>query len=130
MGKSVEYDPRQARGYTRRKLRKRLAAMRLPCALCGLPIDYELSTYVDPKDGKTKPHPMRFEVDEIVPIARGGDPFDWSNLQPAHRICNQKRGKMTMAQWNRKKSERKIASEAARTRCEAADDEIRPSRQW
>ena len=72
--------------------------MRLPCAICGKPIDYELTTWTDPKDGKVKPHPMRFEVDEIIPVALGGSPFEWSNLQPAHRKCNQSKGKLTMAQ--------------------------------
>jgi 5-methylcytosine-specific restriction endonuclease McrA len=39
---------------------------------------------------------MSFEVDEIVPVSRGGNPLDFDNTQPAHRICNQKKGnKMT-----------------------------------
>lgn len=123
-------NPRRANGSRRTKLMARLKAMRLPCALCGKPIDYELTTWRDPKDGKLKPHPMRFEVDEIIPVSRGGDPLEWSNLQPSHRICNQKRGNMTMAQWRAKQRQRETASEAARTRCEAAASEIRTSRQW
>ena len=35
---------------------------------------------------------MSFEADEIVPIAQGGSPLEWENLQPAHRICNQRKG--------------------------------------
>lgn len=35
---------------------------------------------------------MSFEVDEIVPVSRGGSPIDQANVQPAHRICNQKKG--------------------------------------
>lgn len=35
---------------------------------------------------------MSFEVDEIVPVSLGGSPFDRSNVQPAHRICNQRKG--------------------------------------
>lgn len=35
---------------------------------------------------------MSFEVDEIVPVSKGGDPLDFSNTAPAHRICNQRRG--------------------------------------
>ena len=35
---------------------------------------------------------MSFEVDEVVPVSRGGDPLDFSNTQPAHRICNQRKG--------------------------------------
>lgn len=44
------------RSYKRDQLRLRFKAMGLPCAICGLPIDYSLTTYVDPKDGKVKPH--------------------------------------------------------------------------
>lgn len=86
------------RSYKRDQLRLRFKAMGLPCAICGLPIDYSLTTYVDPKDGKVKPHPMRFELDEIVPVSRL-DPSqrksaacDVSNVQPVHRICNQRKG--------------------------------------
>lgn len=39
-----------------------------------------------------KPDPMRGEVDEIIPVTRGGSPFDRSNCHLAHRICNQRRG--------------------------------------
>jgi hypothetical protein len=35
---------------------------------------------------------MSFEVDEKVPVSRGGDPLDFDNTQPSHRICNQKKG--------------------------------------
>jgi hypothetical protein len=35
---------------------------------------------------------MSFEVDEIVPVSKGGDPLDFANTQPAHRICNQRKG--------------------------------------
>ena len=66
--------------------------MGLPCHLCGKPIDYSLTTWVDPKDGREKRHPLSFELDEIVPISKGGSHLDMENVAPAHRICNQKRG--------------------------------------
>ena len=69
-------------GSRRRALRARLRAMRLPCAICGAPIDYDLPPG----------HPLAFECDEVVPVALGGSELDWSNLQPAHRICNQRKG--------------------------------------
>ena len=69
-------------GSRRRKLRARLKAMRLPCAICGGPIDYDLPAG----------DPMSFEVDEIVPVSLGGSELDWTNLQPAHRVCNQRKG--------------------------------------
>lgn len=73
---------RYANGNARRKVRAWLKAQALPCAICGRPIDYSLPAG----------DPMSFEVDEIVPVSRGGSPIDRANVQPAHRICNQRRG--------------------------------------
>lgn len=53
-------------GDRRRKLRARLRALGLPCALCGQPIDYSLPAG----------DPMSFEVDEIIPVSLGGDELD------------------------------------------------------
>ena len=75
-------DSRYANGNERRKLRARLKAQGLPCAICGRPIDYSLPAG----------DPMSFEMDEIVPVSRGGSPIDPGNVQPAHRICNQRKG--------------------------------------
>lgn len=75
-------NPRSANGHRRRQLRKRLASLGNPCALCGKPIDY----------GLPPGHPMSFEVDEIVPVSLGGDPLDFGNVQAAHRICNERKG--------------------------------------
>ena len=75
-------NPRYANGAARRKLRAWLKAQGLPCHLCGGAIDYSLPAG----------HPMSFEVDEIVPVSRGGDPLDRANVAPAHRICNERRG--------------------------------------
>ena len=36
--------------------------------------------------------PWSFEVDELLPVSRGGSPLDYSNVDAAHRICNQRRG--------------------------------------
>ena len=73
---------RYANGNARRKVRAWLKAQGRPCALCGRPIDY----------GLPAGHPLSFEVDEIVPVSRGGSPIDPANVQPAHRICNQRKG--------------------------------------
>lgn len=89
-------NPRRANGSRRTALRNRVKAMGLPCHLCGQPIDYSLTTYVDPKDGRTKRHPLSFELDELVPVSKGGSPFDIDNVAPAHRICNQRRGNKTL----------------------------------
>lgn len=34
---------------------------------------------------------MSYELDEIVPISLGGDALSRDNVQPAHRICNQRK---------------------------------------
>ena len=91
-------NPRRANGAKRTALRNRVKAMGLPCHICGRPIDYSLTTYVDPKDGRTKRHPLSYELDEIVPVSKGGSPFDFDNVAPAHRICNQRRGNKNLHQ--------------------------------
>ena len=87
-------NPRYAGNYkARESARARLLAMAPPtCPLCGRPIDYSLDWWIDPTDGKRKRHPMSPEVDEIVPISKGGSPTDLGNLRIVHRICNQRRG--------------------------------------
>ena len=75
-------NPRYANGNERRKVREWLRAQGLPCHICGQAIDYSLPAG----------DPMSFEVDEIVPVSKGGSPVDRSNVAPAHRICNQRRG--------------------------------------
>lgn len=87
----------KAREGIRQKVKRRVLAGE-PCALCGKQIDLSLpQTFVDPKDGKCKRAPWSFEVDEIVPVSLGGDPIDPANVQPAHRLCNQRKGNGTHA---------------------------------
>lgn len=76
---------RYANGHARRKVRAWLKAQGGPCWLCGGAIDYSLPAG----------HPMSFEVDEIVPVSKGGSPIDPGNVAPAHRICNERRGNRT-----------------------------------
>ena len=73
---------RYANGNARRKVRAWLKAQGLPCHICGRPIDYSLPAG----------DPMSFEVDEVVPVSRGGSPIDRGNVAPAHRVCNERRG--------------------------------------
>lgn len=98
-------NPRTKNGSARRKLllmvRSR-AASGEPCALCGQPIDVDLPQwYVDPTDGRRKRAPWSCECDERIPVSRyteGGYAtpeacaLDPNNVQPVHRICNQKAG--------------------------------------
>lgn len=91
MGANPRFVNRQARSKTIARLRCEVESGR-PCALCGRPIDLNRSQwFVDPKDGKRKRAPWSFEVDEIVPVSRGGLPYG-ENCQPVHRICNQRAG--------------------------------------
>lgn len=75
-------NPRRANGSARTKLRARVAAEREPCHLCGYPIRYG-AHHLDPR---------AFALDELVPVARGGNPLDPENVAPAHRCCNSWRG--------------------------------------
>lgn len=54
---------------------------RLPCALCGKPIDYSLCW----------PDPRCFGVDHKQLLHRGG-PDTLANKQAAHRDCNRAKG--------------------------------------
>lgn len=80
-------NPRSKNGNARRKLRARLKAEGRGCWICrafGRPdrIDYDLPPN----------HPGAFEVDELVPVSKGGSPLDYSNVSAVHRACNQWRG--------------------------------------
>ncbi len=70
-------------GNAERKLKARLRAERRPCHLCHQPIDYSLPA----RD------PWSFEVDHLKPKARGGALYDYENVDAAHRICNERKGK-------------------------------------
>lgn len=85
-------NPRKANGAARRAIRERWRAIGDPCHICGKPIDYSLGMVDDPRTGKRRPHPMSFVVDEVVPVSRGGSPFEFANTRPAHWICNARRG--------------------------------------
>ena len=73
---------RYANGSRRRALVARVRALGAPCHICGLPI---------PPDAPPGT-PLAFELDELVPVSRGGSPIDPSNVAPSHRCCNAWRG--------------------------------------
>jgi 5-methylcytosine-specific restriction endonuclease McrA len=74
-------DPRAGR--PRQRLTKLVRERETHCHLCGLP--------VDPARTGTN-HPLAPTVDELVPIAHGGDPLDPDNCRLACRVCNTTRG--------------------------------------
>ena len=92
-------NPRYQNGNLRRKHRARIKAAGGPCGICrGAlgPIRYD-----QPSDAQ---HPLSFVLDEIRPVSRwrefGYDSpqaaaDDWNNLQPAHWICNARKGART-----------------------------------
>lgn len=83
-------NPRRANGSRRDSIRARWRAIGAPCWICGHPIDYSLGMVT--VNGKRRPHPMSFVVDEVVPVKYGGDPLDFDNTRPAHYVCNARRG--------------------------------------
>ena len=99
-------NPRYQNGNLRRKHRARIKAAGGPCGICrGAlgPIRYD-----QPSDAQ---HPLSFVVDEIRPVSRwrefGYDSpqaaaDDWNNLQPAHWICNARKGARTGAEAKEK----------------------------
>lgn len=63
--------------------RKRAMASKEPyCAVCGGFIDMSAPAM----------SPNACEVDHIVPISRGGQPYELDNLQLTHMRCNRKKG--------------------------------------
>lgn len=62
-----------------------------PCALCGQPIDLDAPQWIM-RDGRRVRAPWSLEVDHIQTLAHGGSATDQENTQPAHRICNQRKG--------------------------------------
>lgn len=68
-----------------KQVRQRAIASKDPiCALCGGEIDMEAPAQ----------HPMSCQVDHIVPVSRGGAPYDIDNLQLTHARCNRIKGNM------------------------------------
>jgi len=101
-----------ANGHRRRELVKRVKATESSCALCGAPVDKAL-TITPGGHGKNCPggtcpgcvaHHMRGEVDEDIPRSRGGSPYDRQNCHLLHRICNQQKGALTLAEARAKRT--------------------------
>jgi 5-methylcytosine-specific restriction endonuclease McrA len=79
----AQWQGRKGRPWRRvvEKLRELGRAYRLPCHLCGHPIDYDLPAE----------HPLSFTADHLVPRVAGGLP-SLDNTAPAHRRCNSRKG--------------------------------------
>lgn len=95
-----------ANGHRRRQLVARVRAEETTCALCDQLIDKTLR-YIPGEHGKTCPtrdcpgcipDPLSGEVDEDIPRARGGSPYERANCHLLHRKCNEFKGKLTLAE--------------------------------
>ena len=83
-------NPRNGRPYRRFCAKQR--ALRLPCWLCGHPIDYGIT---GPLAGR---HPYAFTLDHAEPVSKRPDLLlDPANARSAHRRCNSARGNRTNA---------------------------------
>ncbi|WP_204207653.1 hypothetical protein [Collinsella sp. An7] len=87
--------PNPRRSYRRDVLWKRVRALGQPCWICGLPIP------LDAPAGT----PLAFELDELLPVSKGGDPADMANTAPAHRCCNQWRSDRSVSAVGRIRDE-------------------------
>lgn len=89
-------NPRYANGHRRRMLQANIMARDTHCWLCKRPIDKTLGMMRGrhgPKCQRTGcegcvPHPRRPEVHEILPVSRGGSPYDLDNCVLTCRMCN------------------------------------------
>ena len=84
-------NPRYANYQARVNVRRWLRSQGRPCWICRAfgrtgTIDYSLPAG----------HPYSFEVDELVPVSLGGSPTSRSNVDAAHRCCNQWRSNKTV----------------------------------
>lgn len=80
-----------------------MLAQQLLYAICDRPIDDAIAWSV----------PMSAEVDEIIPVSRGGSATDLHHLEKVHRCCNQFKSDKSLA-WARQKSQRRSGSQAHR----------------
>ena len=83
-----------ANGHRRRELRRRVLNEESHCALCDTPVD------------KTLHHlnPQAPVVDEDIPRARGGSPYDRNNCHLMHRECNRWKSTMTLEEAKAKRA--------------------------
>jgi 5-methylcytosine-specific restriction endonuclease McrA len=92
MSKMRRKNNRRANGWRRDKVAARVRAAYDVCWLCGKPVDKSLPAGL----------PGSPEVDEKIPVSRGGSPYDFSNCFLAHRWCNRIRSNHTV-EWARQR---------------------------
>lgn len=75
---AVNYNKKVRSGTAYNRARRVVLARDDFCYLCGGYVDKTLPRY----------NPLAPEVDHIVAISVGGDPFDTDNMALSHRVCN------------------------------------------
>lgn len=71
-------NPRRTNGYRRNAVLRRVRGRGEPCWICGHALDPSLPPGL----------PESLECDELVPVSKGGSPYDPGNVAGAHRCCN------------------------------------------
>ena len=89
---SIGRDLRKVDRRARVAVEARVYAEETICHLCDIPVNKALPAGL----------PGSKEVDEIIPVSFGGDPFDRSNCRLVHKSCNSRRGNMTVAEFRRR----------------------------
>lgn len=84
-------NPRRANGHRRNELRRRVLARDEQCWICGLDIH----------KGLPYGHPEAPEVDELIPVAHNGSPYDPNNCAATHSCCNRWRKTKSVALINK-----------------------------
>lgn len=70
------------------------------CYLCGRKIDLNLPPGL----------PGSPEMEDLIPVSRGGNPLDIDNLRPAHKGCNARKGNLPVDIALRKEKSRRVTS--------------------
>jgi 5-methylcytosine-specific restriction endonuclease McrA len=76
------HNARYANGHRRRQVRAQVLRDEDSCAICGQPVD----------KGLPAGQPGSPEVDELIPVSKGGSPYKRENCRLTHRLCNARRG--------------------------------------
>lgn len=84
-------NPRRQNGHRRNQTRDRVHARDNLCWLCATPVDKTLPARL----------PQSPEIHELIPVSRGGSPYELSNCVLTHRTCNQWIGNRTPEELQR-----------------------------
>lgn len=113
-------NPRRLNGAARNRIIRWVKAEFTHCHLCGQPVNV----------GLTPGLPGSPEADEIIPVSVGGSALDRDNVRLAHRLCNQKRGKLPVIRAREVIAEARLVYTPDGKVTVAARHATAQSRQW